>query len=162
MRGMSTIQSPAVKQSWTGQVCNGNGTGWVGVTCAAGRVTELNLTGNVLGGVLPPELYLLPTLVVFECSSYSLSVKGLPRCLIRNESDVLSLYQLVSPGLGYLASPLADVGKCHEVYGDGLLKLAKKSHHNHVRGNMCLPVWGFCQVLCPPSGAMLHRLECCA
>jgi hypothetical protein len=68
-------QTPAINRSWTGEVCNGNKTGWVGVDCTLGKVTGLNLTTNVYDAQLPSQLYLLSSLVRFECTRCSLNGK---------------------------------------------------------------------------------------
>ncbi len=70
------MQSQAISESWTGRVCNAGTTRWVGVKCTAGEVISINLTSHVWGGVLPSELYLLPSLVSFECSNCDMSGKA--------------------------------------------------------------------------------------
>jgi hypothetical protein len=67
------MQSPVMKQTWRGEVCNGNVTDWLGVTCNMGKVTQLDLTSYVSGGLLPSQLYLLPNRTKFECFNCSMA-----------------------------------------------------------------------------------------
>jgi hypothetical protein len=70
-------QMPVILQNWSGPVCNGNETSWLGVRCSFGEVASLNLSYVVQGGFLPPELYLLQSLQSFACENCSLSGKSL-------------------------------------------------------------------------------------
>ena len=52
--------------------CDWNGGTWYGVSCESGRVSEINIQGNNLEGILPPELGELDSLINLVIISNSL------------------------------------------------------------------------------------------
>lgn len=70
------LQQPSLNKTWFGNICNVNLTLWNGVTCKSGHVTALNLTYSVVGGVVPPPIYMLPKLTSFICIDCNLTGKA--------------------------------------------------------------------------------------
>eukprot|EP00884_Botryococcus_braunii_P003859 jgi/Botrbrau1/13474/Bobra.0082s0072.2 len=63
-----------LKRSWTGSVCQGNQSKWIGIQCEAGKVTSIELTfENVSGGALSPALASLRSLTSVSLNKCNLT-----------------------------------------------------------------------------------------
>eukprot|EP00884_Botryococcus_braunii_P003856 jgi/Botrbrau1/13471/Bobra.0082s0070.1 len=63
-----------LERSWTGGVCQGNKSDWIGINCTAGKVVSIELTfENVRGGFLAPALASLRSLTSVSLSKCNLT-----------------------------------------------------------------------------------------